>query len=152
MSESSINPIMEWLDNCSLHHANCRCDSKSTMSERRIPTRLLDLQGNLSQTWSLVDTGENPAKYTKYIALSHRWTEDVPKLMEENSKRFHNGELDRILPHRYQVVLALCRKLSVRYIWIDSLCIFQDSPDDFRREAATMVDVYKGAFCNLSRK
>ncbi|KAL8909331.1 MAG: hypothetical protein Q9171_005089 [Xanthocarpia ochracea] len=38
----------------------------------------------------------------------------------------------------------------VRWLWIDSLCIIQDSPDDWRREARTMCDVYQNAFLNIS--
>jgi hypothetical protein len=41
--------------------------------------------------------------------------------------------------------VAVARKLGLRYIWIDSLCIIQDSPSDWDREAATMHEVYKYA-------
>ena len=40
--------------------------------------------------------------------------------------------------------------LGVRFIWIDSLCIIQDDPQDWRAESITMQDVYTHSFCNLS--
>lgn len=40
--------------------------------------------------------------------------------------------------------------MGYRYIWIDSLCIIQDSVEDWEREAAVMGDVYKHATLNIS--
>jgi hypothetical protein len=42
------------------------------------------------------------------------------------------------------------KKLGIRHIWIDSLCIIQDSPDDWQREAALMQHVYSNARFNIS--
>ena len=41
-------------------------------------------------------------------------------------------------------------KLGFQYIWIDSLCIVQDDPDDWKRESLSMHDIYKHATCNIS--
>ena len=38
----------------------------------------------------------------------------------------------------------------VRWLWIDSLCIIQDSRDDWQREAPMMCDVYQNALLNIS--
>ncbi|KAK2762913.1 tol protein [Colletotrichum kahawae] len=39
---------------------------------------------------------------------------------------------------------------GIKFIWIDSLCIIQDSRDDWRAEAATMCDVYRNSLLNIS--
>lgn len=36
----------------------------------------------------------------------------------------------------------VARLLSVRYVWIDALCIMQDSKEDWETEALTMCKVY----------
>ncbi|KAJ9131787.1 hypothetical protein NKR23_g11558 [Pleurostoma richardsiae] len=41
------------------------------------------------------------------------------------------------------------RRLGIRYIWIDSLCIIQDSEEDWLAESVTMADVYSRSFCNI---
>jgi hypothetical protein len=41
-------------------------------------------------------------------------------------------------------------ELGYRYIWIDSLCIKQDSMDDWEGEAAKMASYYSAAVCNLA--
>ncbi|KAK4444567.1 heterokaryon incompatibility [Podospora aff. communis PSN243] len=38
----------------------------------------------------------------------------------------------------------------MRYLWIDSLCIVQDCPDDWEKEAAKMALVYRNAFITLA--
>ncbi|XXH05620.1 hypothetical protein Hte_012054 [Hypoxylon texense] len=49
------------------------------------------------------------------------------------------------LPQNFFDAVRVCRSLGVEYVWIDSLCIIQDSPEDWKREAVTMHLVYKYA-------
>jgi hypothetical protein len=35
-------------------------------------------------------------------------------------------------------------------LWIDSLCIVQDSDQDWHRECAPMTNVYKNTYCNIA--
>lgn len=56
------------------------------------------------------------------------------------------------LPRTFQDAIAICKRLHVRYIWIDSLCIMQDKDDlsDWVREAGLMHRVYSHSFLNVS--
>lgn len=45
---------------------------------------------------------------------------------------------------------AIAKKLGVRYLWIDSICIIQQDEDDWRREAPTMSKVYSLSVCTIS--
>lgn len=38
----------------------------------------------------------------------------------------------------------------MRYVWIDSLCIIQDSIDDWRNESAHMSEIYQNAYCTIA--
>ena len=44
----------------------------------------------------------------------------------------------------------MTRQLGIRYLWIDCLCIVQDDPKDWEREAATMGEVYRNAYLTIS--
>jgi hypothetical protein len=44
----------------------------------------------------------------------------------------------------------VARKLHVRYLWIDSLCIIQDDTEDWRTESLRMDQVYKNALLNIA--
>nr|OQO32273.1 hypothetical protein B0A51_00521 [Rachicladosporium sp. CCFEE 5018] len=40
--------------------------------------------------------------------------------------------------------------VGFHYIWIDNLCIVQDSPEDWQQQSAAMSDVYKSAALNIA--
>jgi hypothetical protein len=49
----------------------------------------------------------------------------------------------------FQDAVLVTRRLNIKYLWIDSLCIIQDSIEDWAREAARMGDIYRHAFLTL---
>lgn len=54
------------------------------------------------------------------------------------------------LPKSFLDVIAITRKLGVKYLWIDSLCILQDHKDEWLREVASMGDIFADAFCTIA--
>ena len=54
------------------------------------------------------------------------------------------------LPKTFQDAIVMARRLGARYIWIDSLCIFQDSRDDWLRESSAMCDIYTRSQLNIA--
>lgn len=53
------------------------------------------------------------------------------------------------LPQNFQDAVVTVRALGLRYLWIDALCIIQDSAKDWEIEAARMNDVYGSAYLTL---
>ena len=54
------------------------------------------------------------------------------------------------LPKTFRDALFVTSHLAIGYIWIDSLCIFQDDYEDWQREAAAVCDTYTHAVCNIA--
>ncbi|KAF4340130.1 hypothetical protein FBEOM_5991 [Fusarium beomiforme] len=54
------------------------------------------------------------------------------------------------LPAAYIDAIALTRELGVRYLWIDALCIIQDSQADWEKECSAMADTYANAFLTIA--
>ncbi|KAF1943812.1 HET-domain-containing protein [Clathrospora elynae] len=50
----------------------------------------------------------------------------------------------------FKEAIRVTRCLGYRYLWIDSLCILQDSETDWEYEARRMAIVYGNAVCNLA--
>jgi hypothetical protein len=50
----------------------------------------------------------------------------------------------------FRNAIRLTRGIGIRYLWIDSLCIIQDSQADWMREAAMMSAVYANGACSLA--
>jgi hypothetical protein len=49
-----------------------------------------------------------------------------------------------------QEAIKVSRRLKVPYLGIDSLCILQDSPDDWEKESLQMQKVYSYSHLNIS--
>ncbi|KAH8724540.1 heterokaryon incompatibility protein-domain-containing protein [Phaeosphaeriaceae sp. PMI808] len=54
------------------------------------------------------------------------------------------------LPKTLQDAMTITLRLGLQYIWIDSLCIIQDDPEDLSREIAKMANTFQGAFVTIS--
>ncbi|KAB2571561.1 hypothetical protein DBV05_g9777 [Lasiodiplodia theobromae] len=54
------------------------------------------------------------------------------------------------LPRTLRDAARVTRRLGFRYIWIDSLCIVQDSVEDWERESKRMGAVYENAYCTIA--
>ncbi|KAF2502227.1 HET-domain-containing protein [Lophium mytilinum] len=54
------------------------------------------------------------------------------------------------LPRNFQDALIVTRAFNIRYIWIDSLCIVQDSSNDWHTQSARMGPVYSQALFVLA--
>ena len=86
-----------------------------------------------------------------YIALSHRWGVGIPlTLRRENINNFRRSIGDGELPRTFKDAVNITRQLKVRYLWIDSLCIIQNDPEDWEREAKLMEDVFSSAYCTIA--
>lgn len=120
-----------WLSHCREHH-NYGKPLPFTNQKNPLPSRLLDLDV-FPENIQLVearDVGES----AEYIALSHCWgangLPDSSKLTTANlNDRFTQIQFSS-LPLNFQHSITTTRKLGMRYLWVDALCILQDSRED----------------------
>ncbi|KAK4442309.1 HET-domain-containing protein, partial [Podospora aff. communis PSN243] len=54
------------------------------------------------------------------------------------------------LPKTFQDAIELARKLRIRYIWIDSLCIVQDDAGDWASESKQMGMIYERRYLTIA--
>ncbi|KAF5253702.1 hypothetical protein FANTH_1394 [Fusarium anthophilum] len=93
-----------------------------------------------------------PGDYPAYWTLSHRWGDPdlIQQLSQTTKDQFRSGMALSSLSPTFRDAALLVRRMGFRYIWIDSLCIFQDSLIEWQQEAKAMVDIYRHSFCNIS--
>ena len=88
-----------------------------------------------------------------YVTLSHRWGEapQTLKLESDTLETFKKGLKLRELPQTFRDAIEFAARLhKIWYIWIDSLCIIQDSDNDWLKESALMHQVYSESYLNIS--
>jgi len=90
-------------------------------------------------------------KNMAYLTLSHCWGgAEVLKLTSSNCKSMTDGISMKRLPRTFQDAIIVTRRLGHRYLWIDSLCIFQNSAEDWERESLTMDQVYSNSVLTIA--
>jgi hypothetical protein len=113
------------------------------------PTRLLRLDPEGSEfRVQLVE----PKNITLgYAALSHCWGKVQPlKTTQFNLKAHLNGIHFGDLPCLFQDATRVTHSLGLHYLWIDSLCIIQDSKEDWEEQCTRMADIYRDAAVTIS--
>ncbi|KAH8728472.1 heterokaryon incompatibility protein-domain-containing protein, partial [Phaeosphaeriaceae sp. PMI808] len=111
-----------------------------------LPSRVIHV-GNpeLSMPPRLLETA---GKTGHYVALSHCWGSPAhqPLMTTEASLTDHLVGISwSTLPILYQDAIIATQRLGFEYIWIDSLCIIQDSLSDWLSESQRMGNVYHSA-------
>jgi hypothetical protein len=86
----------------------------------------------------------------KYAALSYTWgTASQYKLTrDKHPEMCRPGRLRKAidqLPRTIVYAIHVCYGLSFEYLWVDALCIIQDSPEDKDTQIGSMAFVYGGA-------
>jgi hypothetical protein len=96
-------------------------------------------------------------KKERYVTLSHCWGETpIVRLVDANMHQYMDPGIGipwESLSRTFQDSISVARTLGVRYIWIDSLCIVQWTPEgkgDFDVEGQLMHMVYRHSFCNIA--
>lgn len=88
-----------------------------------------------------------------YTILSHCWGGEVPTTTTTENMEEHTRAIPtRSLPKTFQDAVLITRKVGVRYLWIDSLCIIQDSTADWQKESAVMEAIYRNGYLNISAR
>ncbi|KAI6438718.1 hypothetical protein MCOR22_008587 [Pyricularia oryzae] len=139
----------EWarnkLDECVLSHSRCNNPSPKPPV---LPTRVIDV-GDDTTAPRLV--AGRPAR-GRWIALTHCWGGKIDNVtlttnLEAKQRAMPLDEL----PPNFRDAILITRGLGVRYLWIDALCIIQDSNKvDWPEEAARMRHYYSQSFLTVS--
>lgn len=124
------------------------------MAGRELPTRLIDLHKVESDGIArLIEGRDVPPEDDRYACLSHCWG---GRLVEHATATKKSVEVMKrsipveTLPRTFRDTLATTRKLNIRYLWIDSMCILQDDEDDWERESKKMSSVYQNSFITIA--
>ncbi|KAF5723858.1 hypothetical protein FMUND_1466 [Fusarium mundagurra] len=159
-SSRSLEHVKAWLSACESEHEHCRAPGSSRGTY--FPSRVLDVNEAEEGMVYVRQRTEVKACYSReegkigeypaYWTVSHRWGNPslIQRLLQSTENKFSKGiSLDELSPTFRDAALLVCRT-GFRYIWIDSLCIFQDSLSEWQQEAKAMVDIYRYSFCNIS--
>lgn len=132
-----------WIDCCLTTHNVC-----SISEPALLPTRVIDIGDQAEQPIRLF-LGQGSKD--RYIALSHCWGNQriITTTLATLEDRKRNIPWES-LSKTFQDAVIIARKLRVRFIWIDSLCIIQDDNEDWEVESGKMGLIYENSYLTIS--
>jgi hypothetical protein len=71
-------------------------------------------------------------------------------LKKDNISNFRKGIPPEALTKTFRDAIDICRYLDLPYLWIDSLCIIQDSSEDWALQSALMAQIYGQSDLNIA--
>ena len=150
-SRSPENRLLaqRWIENCRLNHKSC---NHPRTQQKWWPTRLLDVScvNATPGTLHLAELISIPEDF-EYMSLSHCWgSKPITRLTQANIETLKRDVVLSDLPKIIQDENVIAGWFNCQYLWIDSLCIIQDSLEDWRRESSLMRHVYKNAWINIA--
>jgi hypothetical protein len=87
-----------------------------------------------------------------YTALSYCWGSHPYKgfiTTKANLLARKSNIVEDELPKTFRHAIHAARRLGVRYLWIDALCIIQDSTEDWLEESGKMGSIFANALLTL---
>jgi serine/threonine protein kinase len=151
-SDASLSNAKTWLDECSHTHEACR--HTAIRDGTILPTRLIEIDqrifsGGQNETIRArivqTDAIEPATDKVDYVALSHVWSHIQPLLTSDTLSSMQTELSSESLPIAVTNAIAAAQDLGYKYLWVDSLCVLQDSEEDKERECASMASTFRNA-------
>ncbi|KAM0801878.1 heterokaryon incompatibility protein-domain-containing protein [Usnea florida] len=106
---------------------------------------------NHTPTLRVIETSSQLPDIRYYMTLSYCWGNCLfPTLRINNEQRLKDGIPFETLPKAFQDAIYIAEWFQIDYLWIDSLCIVQDSHDDWIRESCKMKDIYRNSVLTVA--
>lgn len=149
-SANNLNCIKRWVQSCRSQHPLCNdLHPGLVLDPNKRPTRILELCPTSIRLRCDVETILD----FEYLTLSHVWGEDSSKQLRLSLARlaeYRAGIPVPEMPEAFTEAVRITREMGFKYLWIDSLCIIQDSKIDWEVQASQMTTVYANAFCTIA--
>ena len=134
----AFEQIHAWLNQCGEHNT---CPP---MEACELPSRVIevDVDGKPGKTRLLATKG----LVDNYLALSYCWggPQNVVTTLE-NLKAHQESLPTKCLSRTIQDAISVTRRMGMKYLWVDALCIVQNSAEDKIIELSKMRSVFQNA-------
>ena len=127
---------------CNSKHKRCQLQLKTPL-----PTRILVI----SEDSHFVRLAIIEEQHAPYVALSYPWGGKIDFLTTKATLEARKQGFSRAsLPQTLQDAIIVSHRLRIRRLWVDCLCIIQDSKEDMAREVSQMHKIYQNATLTIS--
>ncbi|KAF1983535.1 HET-domain-containing protein [Aulographum hederae CBS 113979] len=148
-SPACLDLVKSWLRNCLTNSSDVDHSTCQPVEDAPLPTRVIDVGPSDGSQTPRLHRGEG--SLGQWISLSHRWNNEASLTTTTRNLTEHLREIPwSSLPKTFRDAIRLTRFLGFRYLWIDSLCILQDSSTDWAKESKNMCNIYMLSVLTIS--
>ncbi|KAF5711548.1 het-domain-containing protein [Fusarium mundagurra] len=144
---AALSRAQGWLDECRREHPSC-----SSLDATRLPARVIDVaQGSGDRSFLYIPSPGVQSGDIRYAALSYCW--GGPQSGRLTTANIHAKKKDidvDSLGKTIKDAMEITRALGLRFLWVDSQCIIQDSTEDWQLESARMGSIYHNSEVTIS--
>ncbi|KAF9461498.1 heterokaryon incompatibility protein-domain-containing protein [Collybia nuda] len=140
-STRTVKLALDCIHDCIANHATCPKPINSFF-----PTRVIDCTNPMKPKLlvSLAPIRE------PYVVLSYVWGEGQPyKTTTINIEDYQRGINPIFLPQTIKDAIWTTRACGQRYLWVDALCIIQNSRQDQNREIGQIPNIFADAYFTI---
>jgi hypothetical protein len=111
-----------------------------------LPKRVLDVRNDQ------VHLDHRQSDIGLYACLSHRWSEEglMLRTTRETLSPFTENIPWDSIPRTFQDAIAFTCNIMLPYLWIVSLCIIKDDPQDWQEQSGAMATIYSNFYITLA--
>ena len=132
----------QWLRDCTKH------DCCPMQNPEPLPSRVIDVASD--SDGDIVSLVDGRGHFNYYAALSYPWGgRQVGQTTGRNLPVRQHAMDMKSLSSSVQDAIWVTRRLGLRYLWVDAICILQDSEEDKVRELKSMAAIYRQAYVTL---
>ncbi|KAJ4051693.1 hypothetical protein NW761_008713 [Fusarium oxysporum] len=153
LAQGTITSIKHWISECDREQAQTHAIC-SVSEPHFLPSRLIRVRPRGSKCELKLLSGKMlKEEGVRYAALSYCWGANMGTTLTTNNCESFMGEIPwEMVPKTIQHAALTTQKLGIHYLWVDSFCIIQDSPDDKTLEISQMTEVYTHATLTIVAK
>ncbi|KAG8670949.1 hypothetical protein FPOAC2_04239 [Fusarium poae] len=153
--EILLENINQWLTACTISGKHEKCTLLDSCTTSSLPTRLIDVGTQDKDILRLIESQtEYPRDGMKplYSILSYRWGEgNRSARTTQNNMEQRKKKMDlREFPKTIRDAIEITRRMKIRYLWVDAVCIIQPDNDgeteDWMKESANMATYYSNSY------
>ncbi|KXX75387.1 Heterokaryon incompatibility protein 6, OR allele [Madurella mycetomatis] len=136
----------EWVPRAQTWLRACKEHVSCTTSGVFQPTRLINVRNPQHPRLAIFSAGDfsRSGVPPPYVALSYVWGPKQEYVLTQTSLDEMRRGLDlKRLPRTLSDAIEAAHWLGFEYLWIDALCIIQDSLEDKAKELPLMADTYR---------
>ncbi|KAK3386460.1 heterokaryon incompatibility protein-domain-containing protein [Podospora didyma] len=131
-----IDQSKSWNQACGKNHS--RCNGRQTPF---MPVRLIKVDDP-----ARLHIAENVTEAAPYVALSYVWGFAQSHVLTTTTLTAKTAGIDQTqLPQTIRDAIDVTRRLGFCHLWVDSLCILQDSDTDKQTQLPLMGSIYRNA-------